>query len=439
MKEKEEKVEASPLEAAPTPSGDEVNKSSEAKADAAPSKSWEDFGFDERLLKLILAAGYKTPTPIQEKSLPYVLQGRDVIGSARTGSGKTATFALPLIQKLLDRRGTYALILAPTREIALQTQEAVEKFGEPLGVKSLSLIGGTDVRADTRAIQLGPQILVGTPGRICDHLSRGNLWLEYMEFLVLDEADRMLDMGFAKELNQIVDAMPASRQTLLFSATMPPPIEKLCNKILKKPVRVSIGQSLSVSQNIDHRLFWVNEETKFRELRGLLEDIQGSVIIFTKTKDGATDLWRRIHAAGFHESTYISSNKSQAHREEALEGFKSGKYNILVATDVAARGIHVENVRLVVNYDLPQEPEDYIHRIGRTGRKDAHGLAISLVTAEDRRQVEDVEAFLKERILEDFSRGFRSEPAPRQSARGGGKRHGSSSGRRSSGSRGPRR
>jgi ATP-dependent RNA helicase RhlE len=210
-------------------------------------------------------------------------------------------------------------------------------------------------------------------------MTRGNLWLEYVEFLVLDEADRMLDMGFSKELNQIVGAMPAQRQTMLFSATMPAEVESLCRKILKSPVRISIGKPLQVSSQVDHRLLWTTEADKKRELKHILSNEPGTIIVFTRTKDGATLLWRWIHAVGFHESTYLSSNKSQAHREEALEGFKVGRYRIMVATDVAARGIHVENVAMVINFDLPIEAEDYVHRIGRTGRKDANGVAISLV------------------------------------------------------------
>jgi superfamily II DNA/RNA helicase len=400
--------------------------------------SWKALGVSDALVALLEKQGFTSPTPIQQKALPAAIEGKDILGTARTGSGKTAAFGLPLIQKLAGRRGTLAIILCPTREIALQTLQTMEIFGLPLDVRTVAVIGGTDVKTDERALITSPQVIVATPGRLCDHMTRGNLWLEYVEFLVLDEADRMLDMGFSKELNQIVGAMPTQRQTMLFSATMPAEVESLCRKILKSPVRISIGKPLQVSSQVDHRLLWTNEADKKRELKHILSNEPGTIIVFTRTKDGATLLWRWIHAVGFHESTYLSSNKSQAHREEALEGFKVGRYRIMVATDVAARGIHVENVAMVINFDLPIEAEDYVHRIGRTGRKDANGVAISLVTDADVRQVERIEDFLRARLQDIFPPGaVRERPRGRSDRGGGGRgagRGGSSRGGSSSGS-----
>ncbi len=414
----------------------------EAQVDSSPAEDleWSAMGLAEPILELLDKAGFKKPTPIQVKSIPIALKKRDMIAGAKTGSGKTASFCLPIIQGLMGRKGTYALILCPTREIALQTLDTLKIFGEPLGITSCALIGGTDVKADSIALRSGPNVIVGTPGRICDHILRGNLWLEYLEYLVLDEADKMLDMGFSKELNNIVAQTPATRQTLLFSATIPPTIESLANKILRNPVRIRVGAAgVSIPDSVDQELLWVNEHSKKRELLRLLRDFKGTVIIFSRTKDGATMLWRSIHAAGIEDSTYISSNKLQVHREAALKGFKDGEYRVLVATDVAGRGIHVENVGLVINYDLPMEAEDYVHRIGRTGRKDAKGIAVTFATGHDLKQIEEIEHFIKMRIPERFTRDF--EPPAKRSASGGsgGARRSSSGSRsgagRSSGSR----
>lgn len=382
---------------------------------------WSKLGLSPELLNRIQEVGFKEPTPIQVRSIPVALKKRDLIAGARTGSGKTAAFSLPMIQQFVGRKGTYGLILCPTREIALQTLETLKLFGEPLGVTSCALIGGTDLKADNLAIKASPHIIVGTPGRICDHILRGNLWLEFLEVLVLDEADKMLDMGFSKELNNIVAQTPASRQTLLFSATIPPSIENLAKKILRNPQHILVGKTgVNVPESVDHEILWVNDHSKKRELLRLLRSFKGTVIIFSRTKDGATLLWRSIHAAGIEDSTYISSNKLQIHREAALKGFKEGEYRVLVATDVAARGIHVENVGLVINFDLPIEPEDYVHRIGRTGRKDAKGIAITFCTGQDLKQVEAIEDFIKARIPERFTSDF--EPPAKRSSSSGPKR-----------------
>lgn len=392
--------------------------------------TWTGLGLSPGLAQEVENAGFLEPTAIQQRAIPIALSGGDLIASARTGSGKTAAFALPMIEKFQDRRGTFGLILCPTREIALQTLETLERFGKPLGMRSIALIGGTDVKADEASLRQVPNIIVGTPGRICDHIDRGNLWLEFIEVLVLDEADRMLDMGFSKELGRITAEIQKERQTWLFSATIPVTIEKLCREILRNPERITIGKALSVSQNVEHEILWVNEESKKRELIRLVKREPGSIIVFSRTKDGATRLWHWIHAAGIYESTYISSNKAQSYREEALEGFKTGKYRVLVATDVAGRGIHVENVSYVINFDMPMEPEDYIHRIGRTGRKDQKGRAISFVTPRDLEKLQAIEHLLNNRIPESWARDFvderpkrlsRGEPRSGGGGRGGGR------------------
>lgn len=408
---------------------------------------WKTLGLSEPLLELLQKAGFVAPTPIQVQAIPLALNGRDLIASAKTGSGKTASFVLPMVERMKGgRMGTYGLILCPTREIAIQSAEVLKTFGEPLGVKNAVLIGGNTYDGDLEALRSGPHVIVGTPGRIVDQLGRGNLWLEYLEMVVLDEADRMLDMGFSAELDKIRAELSPSVQTLLFSATMPAKIERLAQKMLSKPERISIGSALSVSNTIDHRLLWVNEKSKKRELMRLLErDREGTAIIFVRTKDGCTDLWRRIHAAGLHESTYISSNKIQAHREEALNGFKSGKYRVLVATDVAGRGIHVDDVKWVVNYDIPEEPEDYIHRVGRTGRQETQGRAMSFATPSDGTRIEAIERVLGKKIDEGLAEDW--DPEVERSSRGGrrfsgggrgggGGRGRSTSRRRSSGSSG---
>jgi ATP-dependent RNA helicase RhlE len=400
-------------------------------SNAAPL-TWSELGLSQPLLDLVKKAGYAEPTAIQQKTIPIAMAGRDLIASAKTGSGKTASFCFPLIERVVGRKGTYGLILCPTREIALQTQEAIEIFGNPLGVTSVSLIGGTDIKADKKALNNHPQILVGTPGRICDHIDRGNLWLEFIEVLVLDEADRMLDMGFSKELARIVSQTAATRQTLLFSATFSATIEQLARKILQKPERIAIGSARAVPKNVEQQLLWVNEPSKRRELIRFIKRESGTVIVFTRTKDGASRLFRAIHAAGIVESTYISSNKAQSYREEALQGFKDGKYRVLVATDVAARGIHVEKVGFVINYDLPMEPEDYIHRIGRTGRQDSKGKAITFVTPDDIKILERIERLIGERIEEEFAADYVREEKRSSKPRSGGARRSGGSGSKTS-------
>ena len=372
----------------------------EVVAPVAPVEppSWDNLGLIPEILDQIKSAGFATPTPVQSASIQDAINGLDLIVSAVTGSGKTAAFALPMIQKLKGREGTYGLVLAPTREIAQQTQVAFEKFGAPLGVRSICLIGGVDMRLDTIAIATYPQVIVATPGRLCDHLERGNIWLDFIEVVTLDEADKMLDMGFADQLNAILDQTPNTRQTLLFSATFAPPVERLAKKILYEPKRISIGKSVAASKSVDQWAIFCDEDRKLSELKNLLRAEKGSVFVFTRSKEGASRVYRTIHSGGFFDCVCLHSDLRQSDRERALERFKAGEARILIATDVVGRGIHVDGVALVINYDLPMDSSDYVHRIGRTGRAGEKGKAVSLITARDKRGLRAIEEILGRRL-----------------------------------------
>jgi ATP-dependent RNA helicase RhlE len=371
-----------------------------AAADAPVNDAWDQLGLSPDVLALVQSQGYEKATPVQARSIPFALDGRDIIASAQTGTGKTASFVLPMVERFKGREGTYGLVLAPTREIAQQIEETIRTFGGPLGVRSAVLIGGIDMRLDTQALATYPQIIVATPGRLCDHLERGNIWLEFIEIVVLDEADRMLDMGFSTQINRIFDDLSANRQTMLFSATFPPPVEKLARKILHEPERIMVGRTNASATTIEQRLVQVKEDAKSSALRQLLSEVEGTTIIFTRSKDLAKKVFLNVHRMGFHDVTYISSDRAQAQREEALADFKKGVHRILVATDVAARGLHIEGVAHVINYDLPMVAEDYVHRIGRTGRAGASGLATSLVTShrKDRETIKEIERLIKRSV-----------------------------------------
>ncbi|MBY0471903.1 DEAD/DEAH box helicase [bacterium] len=373
--------------------------------------TWESLGLTEKTLESIRKSGFKYPTPIQAQSIPLAIDGHDLIASSQTGTGKTASFVLPMVDVLGGRQGTLGLILSPTREIAQQSQATFEMFGADQGLKSVVLIGGIDMKIDAQALSTYPQVIVATPGRLCDHLERGNIWLEYIEWVVLDEADRMLDMGFADQLNRIMKEIPNSAQKLVFSATIPPMVEKIANKFLHNPKHVRIGKPMSAAKTVTQNLIWMREESKNRELMKLLEKEKGTIIVFTRSKDGASQLWRSLHSRNVLDATVIHSDKRQSDREQALADFKEGKFRILIATDVAGRGIHVDGVAHVINYDLPKEPEDYIHRIGRTGRTGAEGKATSFATSRDRPTVARIEKLLRHPIP-----SFILDPLPSQSS-----------------------
>lgn len=381
--------------------------------------SWEELGLSEESLSLISKAGYKHPTPVQAETIPIGLEGRDLIASAQTGTGKTASFVLPLVERLAGRRGTLALILVPTREIAQQIQGTLEIFAAPRGLRFAVLIGGISLELDKAALKDYPEIIVATPGRLCDHLDRGNVWLNYIEMVVLDEADRMLDMGFSEQLNRIMLDVSEDRQTLLFSATMPPSVARLAGKILYDPLRVTIGRVTSAAHTVDQKILFMREESKMRELHRLIREEKGSIIVFVRSKANADLLWRRLHSAGVYDATCIHSDRLQSLRQQALQDFKDGKYRILIATDVVGRGIHVDDVAHVVNFDLPMEPEDYVHRVGRTGRQNATGLATTFVTPRDRKGLAELERFLKRTIPTQYLDGLsRQSPSTHSHDRG---------------------
>ncbi len=367
--------------------------------DSAPPVEWTSLPLKPDLIELLVSAGLPRPTPVQAKAIPEAHQNFDLIVSAQTGTGKTAAFVLPIIEKLRGRKGTYCVVLCPTREIALQTEKVFQQFGKPFGIECISLIGGTPLKADEALLQTYPQVIIATPGRMCDHIERGTVWLDYLEILVLDEADRMLDMGFAVQLNQVLDQTPNTRQTLLFSATLSPKIEKLAHSILYQPKRIQVGKTSRTASTIEQRFVFLEEDQKFSELEHLLYEVPGSTFVFTRSKDNAAKLWRKLRNRGFHEATQLHSNLAQEVREEALEDFKSGKYRVLIATDVMGRGIHVDEVAHVINYDFPREAEDYVHRIGRTGRAESSGISTSLVTRMDHLCVRDVEKIMGKKVL----------------------------------------
>ena len=409
-----------------------------ASTETKPAASWDSLKLSPETLELIRKEGYERPSPVQAETIPLAMDGYDVIASAQTGTGKTASFVLPMIEAFVGRQGTFGLILAPTREIAQQIEATIKLFGGPRGIRSAVLIGGIDMRHDVKALAEYPQIIVATPGRLCDHLDRGNIWLDYIEIVVLDEADRMLDMGFSDQLSRITEDLPAKRQTMLFSATITGTVRKLAERILFEPKAVNIGKPLTAAKTVEQRLLWMKEESKNRELQRALRREQGSVIVFTRSKDGATRVWRSLHSAGFYDATFIHSDRLQRDRELALAEFKEGKYRILIATDVAARGLHIEGVSLVVNYDLPMEAEDYVHRIGRTGRAGATGKAMTFCTSRDRGIIREIEKLVGRSIDADYTDGY---PRPgseaeatfvddsRRPGRGGSSRGGRDSGR----------
>ena len=350
-------------------------------------------GIAPGILQILARAGFSAPTPIQEQSIPIAIEGKDVMGIAQTGTGKTLAFGIPLVQHILQKNGL-GLIIVPTRELALQVEEMLAKVATPMGVRIVSLIGGEPIYRQIARLRKKPQILVGTPGRIIDHLEQKTVSFAKLTILVLDEADRMLDMGFAPQLKRIKAVLPNERQTMFFSATMPEEIIHMARAYLKLPMRVEIARSGTAAKDVTHELFFVNQDAKRRLLEKILQDYRGSVLIFARMKFAAKKIAVHLRALG-HSAAEIHSNRSLNQRREALDGFKKGKYRILVATDIAARGIDVTNIELVLNYDLPSSPEDYVHRIGRTGRAGGSGHAISFARPNEVNDVRAIERLIR--------------------------------------------
>jgi len=386
--------------------------------------NFDQFNLDSRLQAGIRRLGYVKPTPVQMKAIPAALAGEDLIGTAQTGTGKTAAFVLPILNKLLSgpRRRARALIVTPTRELAEQIHEAVRDLGTGTGLRSATLYGGVGAAPQVRALREGVEILVACPGRLLDHIGQGHARLEGIEVLVLDEADRMLDMGFLPDVKRILQHVPAKRQTMLFSATFPAEIEQLAARTLRDPKRIAIGLSRP-AHTVAHAIYPVPQHLKTPLLLELLKRTgSGSVLIFTRTKHRAEKLSRQIARAGFR-ATSLHSDRSQGQRQSALTGFRSGHYQIMVATDIAARGLDVEGISHVINFDMPATADDYIHRIGRTGRAERSGDAFTLVTPDDRDMIRVLEKIigdpLPRRILEGFDYNTpapeRTVPAPTHS------------------------
>ncbi|OHA49209.1 MAG: hypothetical protein A2991_02270 [Candidatus Terrybacteria bacterium RIFCSPLOWO2_01_FULL_58_14] len=353
-------------------------------------------GIAPGLLDALKRLGYATPTPIQHRTIPAAIEGKDVVGVAQTGTGKTLAFGIPMIQLLL-RVKAQGLVLLPTRELALQVEDELHKVGRALGLRTAVLIGGASMHLQVQAIRRSPHILIATPGRLLDHLQQKTVRLDSVKALVLDEADRMLDMGFLPQITRILQTVPKERQTMLFSATLPPEIMRIASAYMKLPIRIEIAPPGTTVEKITQEIFIVRKDAKRRLLEKVLSEHRGSVLVFTRTKYGARNIAAAVRAMG-HAAAEIHSNRSLGQRREALEGFKSGKYRVLVATDIAARGIDVRGIELVVNYDFPGQSEDYVHRIGRTARAGAEGHAISFVLPEEQYGIRGIERLIRKQL-----------------------------------------
>ncbi|HKO17109.1 MAG TPA: DEAD/DEAH box helicase [Gemmatimonadaceae bacterium] len=356
-------------------------------------------GLSGVVLRAIRDAGYTEPTPIQAQAIPLVLRGRDVMGLAQTGTGKTAAFTLPIIERLVGGpRRTRALILTPTRELCVQVEESFRRYAAhaPLGV--VAVYGGVPLEPQERALREGVDVIVATPGRLIDHLERQNVVFDELEVLVLDEADRMLDMGFAPQINRVVRDIPAYRQTLLFSATMPPEVEALARRYLRKPILVQVGRRSAAASTVTHYVYPVPRERKSALLAALLQrEAMDSVLVFTRTKHGADRVVRHLEREAISAAA-MHADKSQVQRERALRDFKEGRVRVLVATDIAQRGLDISGITHVINYDVPQQAEDYVHRIGRTGRAANEGDAFTFMAPDEIAMVRSIERVIGQPI-----------------------------------------
>jgi len=355
---------------------------------------FSDLGIAPKLVDILEQLNFTTPTPIQNKAIPIAIQGNDVMGIAQTGTGKTLAFGLPMIQRLAQNNGKTGLVILPTRELAIQVEESLQKIGRKLNLRTACLIGGENINIQYRKLKAKPHIIIATPGRLVDHLQQRTVNIKQTFVLVLDEADRMLDMGFAPQLKEIINAVPADRQTMLFSATMPKDIIKMATDIMRLPIRIEVEPAGTTAKDISQELFFIHKNDKQLFLKQLLTQYKGSVLVFSRTKHGAKKITSDLRKDGIG-ATEIHSNRSLNQRLESLNGFKIGKYRVMVATDIAARGIDVKGIQLVVNYDLPENPEDYVHRIGRTGRAGEKGHAISFATREQKNDVRSIERLIK--------------------------------------------
>ncbi|HEY9201563.1 MAG TPA: DEAD/DEAH box helicase [Gammaproteobacteria bacterium] len=396
--------------------------------------SFESLGLRAELLRAVAEAGYSTPTPIQQQAIPSVLEGRDIMGGAQTGTGKTAGFTLPLLQRLMEQspstakasgnkpRAIRALVLTPTRELAAQVADSVATYGKYLPLSSAVMFGGVSINPQIKQLRKGVDILVATPGRLLDHVSQKTVDLSQLEILVLDEADRMLDMGFIRDIRKVLALLPKQKQTLFFSATFSDEIKQLANNLLNSPVLVEVARRNTTAESVSQLVHPVDKSRK----RELLSYLIGSnnwqqVLVFNRTKHGANRLAEQLNTDGI-SSAAIHGNKSQGARTKALADFKSGKVRVLVATDIAARGLDIDQLPHVVNYDLPNVAEDYVHRIGRTGRAGNEGSAISLVCVDEHKLLKDIERLIKreipKQVFDDFKPDASIKAEPINQGRG---------------------
>jgi ATP-dependent RNA helicase RhlE len=370
-------------------------------------------GLSDPLLRGVLASGYITPTEIQSEAIPAALSGQDIIGCAQTGTGKTAAFVLPILSRIFceqpvrkQKRAIRSLILTPTRELAVQIERSILTYGRFVGVRALAIYGGVDIKRQLETLRRGVDIVVATPGRLMDHMRRGSIDFRSMEVLVLDEADRMFDMGFIDDVQRIIATLPAQRQTMLFSATIPPEVQRLAAGVQKDPHMIQIGEQRNPIETITQHVHAVLRQQKMDLLLHMLQNrSMHSVLVFSRTKHGADKIHRKLEQAGI-VSVALHSGRSQAQRQHALDGFKSGKYQVMVATDIAARGIDVRGISHVVNFDVPLYARDYIHRIGRTGRAATTGDAITLVAPDEREYLRKIEQFIGQRFQPEEYEGF---------------------------------
>ncbi len=360
-------------------------------------KTFASLGLDEEILKSVQQVGFKHPSAIQAAVIPLALTGKDLIGLAQTGSGKTAAFVIPLAARLLHGKGLRGLIVCPTREIALQTQAFLEIFGKHHQLSTACIIGGTRMGAQIRALKKDLDIIVATPGRLLDHIKRKNVSLKKISSLVLDEADHMLDLGFLPQLREIIKNLPRNRHTMMFSATMPADIERLARQHLKDPERIDILPEGRAAEGIKHRLYLVDGPNKKKCLLAMLKQELGSTLVFTRRKIDANGIYHILADDG-HPVTTMHSDKSQRERVQALEGFRSGKFRVLVATDIASRGIDVANIQHIINFNIPQTVEEYIHRAGRTARMKTQGMVSTIATWKDKDMITEIETTLGEKL-----------------------------------------
>jgi len=355
--------------------------------------TFDGLGIVPQMFSVLDRLKFTTPTPIQQKAILPAIEGKDLVGIAQTGTGKTLAFAIPMVQRLSQHKGK-GLVLVPTRELAMQVEETFRKVEQPFGIRSTVVIGGASMHEQKQALRKNPQVIIATPGRLIDHIQQRTVVLFDVQILVLDEADRMLDMGFLPQIERIIKMVSKERQTMLFSATMPQAISHIAASYMKLPLHVEIAPSGTLVEKLTQELFIVRKEMKEALLKKVLDQYRGSVLIFTRTKIGAHRTARAITAMG-HQATEIHSDRSLRERKEALQGFKTGRYRVLVATDIAARGIDVTGIELVVNYDLPEEAENYVHRIGRTSRAGHKGHAISFATPDQKTDVRSIECLIR--------------------------------------------